>query len=167
VTGPDAALDFAVSLPDIAPFVPQISGPVTLDGTARPTPAGWQIDTSATGPFDVRAAVQGRVTGSAAPDVTFDVTLPDVAPLVPNLSGALNARGRVQVLAEGVTLSTSLTGPLGATAQIDGRATGVDPTLSFSLAVPNIAPLVPTLPGPLNAEGDVLLAAEASPSTRP
>ncbi|AXI41829.1 translocation/assembly module TamB domain-containing protein [Sulfitobacter sp. SK011] len=152
-TGPNAALTFTADVPDVKPFAEQIDGPVKAKGTLRQSPKGWLIDTDATGPYDVRAAVQGLVTPMI--DVTFDVAMPDLNPLVPQVNGPLNATGKLRQTEKGFFIDTNATGPYGARALVEGLATGPDMSLTFDVNVPNVNPLVPGVSGPLAATGVV------------
>ena len=151
VTGPNASLQFTANVPDAKPFAEQVEGPVTATGTLRQTPDGWQIDTNATGPYQVTAEVQGLVAPKV--DISFDLSLPEVRPLVPQVSGPLNATGTLLQTDQGFMIDTRATGPYGATALVEGLATGPDMRLSFDLQVPNVNPLAPGVSGPLSANG--------------
>lgn len=152
-TGPDAALNFTADLPDVEPFAEGITGPVKARGTLRQTPEGWQIDTDASGPYQVQAAVNGMLT--PALDLSFEASVPNVQPLVPQLNGPLDARGTVQQTERGFVIDTVARGPYGAQAKVAGLATGPDMSLSFEVAVPDLRPLAPQLDGPLDARGTV------------
>ena len=152
-TGPNAALSFTADVPNVKPFADQIDGPVKASGTLRQSPDGWLLDTNATGPYDVRAAVKGLVT--PAIDVTFDVAVPNINPLVPQVNGPLNATGKLRQTEKGFFIDTNATGPYGARALVEGLATGPDMSLTFDVSVPNVQPLVPGVSGPLTATGVV------------
>ncbi|MFK7835287.1 MAG: translocation/assembly module TamB domain-containing protein [Sulfitobacter sp.] len=153
VTGPDASLDFTADVPNVKPFADQIDGPVTAKGTVWQTPEGWQIETNATGPYRIKAALAGVVT----PDLNldFDLAVPDVQPIVPQLNGPLTATGNLLQTAQGFRVSTRVTGPYASTARVEGLATGPDMNLSFEFALPQVNPLVPGISGPLSANGVV------------
>ncbi|MEL6618876.1 MAG: translocation/assembly module TamB domain-containing protein [Pseudomonadota bacterium] len=153
LTGPDASLAFDLSVPDLAPLVPQVRGPLRMTGTAAPGAKGWQIDASASGPYAAQANLTGRVTGDAAPDVSFDLDMPDIGPLVPGVSGPLAISGRAQQQADGLAVATTFRGPLGASGAIDGRATGAAPRLQFDLRLPDIAALGSPVGGPVALSG--------------
>ena len=72
-------LDLKARLRDIAPFVPGLNGPVTLDGAIADIGADrLRLDLSGTGPGGIRA----NVTGTAAEDFsTLDISLSGAAPL--------------------------------------------------------------------------------------
>ncbi|MEM7471759.1 MAG: translocation/assembly module TamB domain-containing protein [Pseudomonadota bacterium] len=161
-TGPQAALNFTLGLPDIAPLVPQYSGALDLDGTLRQSPDGWLLDTALIGPFSLGADVAGRVTGTQAPDVAFSAKLPDIKPLVPQFSGAVAVAGRAQMLADGLRVETTLDGPYDLDATVAGRVTGADaPDITFEARLPDVNPLVPQYRGTLSVSGTALQQGEA------
>ena len=153
VTGPAPEMRFALSLPDVASLVPDISGPLQLDGTALPTPEGWTVEMVAAGPYAARASVQGRLTGAAAPDVAFNLALPDVRPLVPGVSGALSVSGQAQQRTDGLAVNTSFSGPLGSSGTVSGQVTGATPRLAFALSLADIAALGSPVGGRLALTG--------------
>ncbi len=153
VTGPEPAIDFDLSLPDVSPLVPDISGALSISGAATQTDLGWLVDANASGPYAARASVNGRVTGDAAPDIAFDLSLPDVRPVAPGLSGPANIEGRAQQREEGLAIDTAFRGPFGASGTVAGVATGDAPRLTFSLRLPDIASLGSPVGGPLTVSG--------------
>ncbi|WP_372989643.1 translocation/assembly module TamB domain-containing protein [Sulfitobacter sp.] len=118
-TGPDMSLTFDVSVPNVQPLVPGVSGPFAAKGSVQQTPAGIAIDTNATGPYAARASVQGVVTGTN-PALNYDVTIPNLAALVPKLAGPLNLTGSAQQESAGWRLNTNLGGPAGTRATVAG-----------------------------------------------
>lgn len=148
VTGPDAAVTFSTRLPDINPLVPQFRGVLAVEGSAEQSPQGWRVDTALQGPYGLNATVAGRVTGQGAPNVTFAANLPDIAPLVPNISGPLRLNGDVQQTgADTWQIATDVIGPGGTSARVAGTATGagrlnmaVNGDAPMALANPFIAP---------------------------
>ncbi len=153
-TGPDAAIAFEVSVPELNRFQPQVNGPLDASGLLRQTPQGWSLRTTASGPYGAEATIDGIITG---PDlaVDFDLAVPNVQPLVPSVSGPLNATGRVYQTPQGIAVDATARGLYGARATVDGIITGPDMAVDFDLAVPNVQPLVPSVSGPLNATGRV------------
>ena len=152
-TGPNAAIQFTANVPNVKPFAEQIEGPVNATGTLAQTPQGWRISTDATGPYSLRAGVNGIV--SPVLEVEFDLSVPEINPLVPQVNGPLRATGTLRQTDKGFLVDTEATGPYGATALVAGLATGPDMSLNFNLSVPNVNPLVPTVNGPLSANGKV------------
>jgi len=153
-TGPDAALNFVLALPDIKPLVPAYEGAATLRGTAAQSAQGWMLDTDVDGPYGLVAAVEGRVTGENAPDVQFDARLPNVRPFAPQFTGPLSVSGTAQMQGESLMVETQADGPYGLDAQVSGAVTGPTPAVDFSLRLPNVAPLVPQFSGPLSVTGN-------------
>ncbi|MCX7560756.1 translocation/assembly module TamB domain-containing protein [Sulfitobacter sp. F26204] len=151
VTGPNATLTFSADLPNVKPFADQIEGPLRAEGTLRNTDEGWQITTDATGPYQTHAAIEGLVAPEI--DLRFDLSMPDLGPVVPQLKGPLRAAGRLQQTDNGFVVDTQVSGPYGARAAIEGLATGPKMQLSFDVSVPNVAPLAPGVSGPLAASG--------------
>lgn len=152
-TGPNANLRFTADLPDVDAFVEGIEGAVQATGTLNQTEAGWLINTTATGPYRATAEINGLLT--PAIDVRFDLSLPDLNPLVPQVQGPLQASGTLREGDNGFLVDTTVEGPYGARAMVAGLATGPDMELDFNVAVPNLSPVVPGINGPLDASGVV------------
>tara|TARA_R110002049_G_scaffold160202_2_gene325234 strand:+ start:12561 stop:16538 length:3978 start_codon:yes stop_codon:yes gene_type:complete len=152
-TGPDAALDFTADVPDIKPFAEQVNGPVKASGTLRQSPQGWRATVDAIGPYDVNLSAEGLVTPRL--DVQFDLALPNVNPLVPQINGPANVNGTLRQTDQGFVVDVNAAGPYSARASARGLATGPDMSLAFDLSVPNVNPLVPGVSGPLAAQGVV------------
>lgn len=153
-TGPDAALNFVLNLPDIKPLVPDYSGAATLRGTATQSAQGWLLDTDIDGPYGLAASAEGRVTGENAPDVSFYARLPDIRPFAPQFNGPLSVSGTAQMQGESLVVATQADGPYGLDAQVSGAVTGPAPAVAFSARLPNVAPLVPQVSGPLSVTGN-------------
>ncbi|WP_156874917.1 translocation/assembly module TamB domain-containing protein [Sulfitobacter alexandrii] len=151
LVSPTLDVDFDLSMPQVNPLVPQVSGPLSAQGNLRQTAEGFVIDTTANGPYDVRAAVQGALT--PALDIRFDVSVPNVQPVVPQVNGPLNATGTLRQTDDGFVVDTQATGPYGAQVTVAGLATGPNMSLNFNVSVPNVNPLVPSVNGPLSATG--------------
>ena len=151
---PQVNIAFDVALPQINALVPQVDGPLNATGTLRQTAQGFLLDTNASGPYGADAKVQGQITPQV--DVRFDLNVPNVKPLVPQVDGPLSATGRVRQTAQGFFVDTSAIGPYGARALVEGLATGPEMSLTFDVSVPNIQPLVPGVSGPLAAKGTVM-----------
>lgn len=146
-TGPQAAIDFDASLPDIQPFVPQYTGAARLVGRANQSPLGWQLRTDVTGPYGLKADVVGRVTGQNAPDIRFDARLPNVKPFVPQLDGPLRLVGEAQQVGDTINFDTDAEGPYGLTATAKGALKGADLDATLTARLPDINPLVPQYRG--------------------
>jgi hypothetical protein len=145
-------ISFDASVPNLQAVVPQVNGPLAATGTVRQTEKGFFVDTNATGPYGARAMVEGLATG---PDMslTFDVSVPNVQPLVPGVSGPLAAKGSVRQTPAGIAVDTNATGPYAARASVQGVVTGDAPALNYDVTIPNLGAVVPKLSGPLNVSG--------------
>ncbi|SFE40093.1 autotransporter secretion inner membrane protein TamB [Sulfitobacter brevis] len=151
-------INFDVSLPEVNALVPQVNGPLKATGTLKQTDAGFVVDTQASGPYATQAAIKGALTPML--NISFDVALPDVNPLVPQVNGPLKATGTLRQTELGLFIDTNATGPYGARAMVEGLATGPEMSLTFDVAVPDVNPLVPSVSGPFAAKG-VLRQTEA------
>ncbi|NNE51068.1 MAG: translocation/assembly module TamB [Sulfitobacter sp.] len=152
-TGPEASLDFTADVPEMSRFAEGIEGAVKASGNLRQSADGWRVETTASGPYDARAALQGLLT--PALDLNFDVTVPDLQPLVPQVRGPLEATGWLRQTDNGFFIDTTASGPYGARALVEGLATGPDMRLTFDISLPDVSPLVPGMSGTLAATGVV------------
>ncbi len=153
-TGPDAELDIALSMPDVQPLVPSVSGPVDADARVWQTPGGYRVDVKADGPYAAKVAVEGLATGPDA-DLNIALSLPDVQPLVPSVTGPVDADARVWQTPDGYRVDVTADGPYEAKAAIEGLATGPDADLDITVSLPDVQPLVPSVSGPLAADARV------------
>lgn len=145
-TGPDMSLTFDVSVPNVQPFVPTVSGPLSAKGSVRQTASGIAINTNATGPYAARASIQGTVTGDQ-PSLDFDVTVPNLAAIVPKLAGPLNVKGNARQDSTGWHVDTNATGPSGTRATVSGLVANngnlnldIQGNAPLGLSAPFIAP---------------------------
>ncbi|WP_272004874.1 translocation/assembly module TamB domain-containing protein [Roseovarius sp. ZX-A-9] len=76
VTGAAPAFRYTARLPDIRPFVPEIAGVLTLDGTAQQTGEGWTIDTALAGPGGTNARVAGTIASGEQMNLTASGSVP-------------------------------------------------------------------------------------------
>ncbi|MFK7870781.1 MAG: translocation/assembly module TamB domain-containing protein [Roseobacter sp.] len=154
-TGPEADLDIRVSLPDIAPLVPDLTGGVTVEGAVRQAETGYAVDLTGTGPLASRFGLAGLATGPEMA-LTFETDLPDLQPLVPQLQGPVRATGVVELVEDAqYAIDVAAEGPLGALLKAAGVATGPEAEITFDLALADLTPLVPQLEGPTEISGTV------------
>ncbi|MEP5759830.1 MAG: translocation/assembly module TamB domain-containing protein [Litoreibacter sp.] len=154
-TGDAVRLSFDAALPDINALVPQYRGSVAFNGVATQVGTNWNVDTRLAGPYGLNAAVEGLVTGPDA-KISFEATLPDVKPVVPQYTGAISFNGILEQTTKGWQIGTDLDGPYGLDARVTGRITGDGaPDMAFNARLPNVAPLVPNIAGPLQLDGAV------------
>lgn len=159
-TGPDVALDFTLSLPDVAPLAPGLSGPLAAEGQVRQTPDGLALDLTADGPYGASLSTQGTVTGPALA-LTYDLAIPNVQPLAPGISGPLRATGSLRQGQSGLIVETSASGPYASRATVSGTVTGPQAAVEYSLSMPDIGPLVERINGPLDLRGSARRAGSA------
>ena len=76
LTGPDATVSIAASIPDVSPLVSQLSGPVDLKATARREGPDWAIAANAKGAGGIVMRLQGKISDDGIPDLTADGTVP-------------------------------------------------------------------------------------------
>jgi len=133
--------------------VPSLSGPVRAEGTATDAGDGlWQIEFDAGGPLDASATVDG-VVGGGKSDLALDISVPDLSPLVPQVSGPLNARGTAQEAGDGRwNVDFDVAGPANATAALSGAVGGTVTDVDVTLDVPNVASFVPSITGTVRAQ---------------
>ncbi|SFD09111.1 translocation/assembly module TamB domain-containing protein [Tropicimonas isoalkanivorans] len=146
-------ITFSAGLPDISPLVPTLSGPVRAEGTATDAGSGlWQVDFDAAGPLDAQATVNG-VVGNGQSDLELDVSIPDLSPLVPQVSGPISAKGTAQEAGDGRwNVDFDVDGPQGATAALTGAVGGTGTDVDVTVDVPNVSAFAPGITGPLRAQ---------------
>ena len=173
-TGPyDATLDANVDLvdgvpsitatgqiPDSSALAPQLAGPLNYDVEAEQVDGQFRVDVNVDGAQALSASVSGIATGPEA-DLDFQLNAADVSPFVPVLNGALDASGRLFQQDGQWNADVDASGPLGATLTAEGVLTGDSPRASFDLSVPDIGPLVPEIPGPLQVQSTAERQGEA------
>ena len=139
-------------LPDAGRIAPQLRGPVDFQADVAQVDGQWAVDVDLDGAQGISLQAQGVATGPAA-DLSFSLALPDVSPFAPGLSGPLRASGDLRRAGAGYAFDVDASGPLGAVLDAQGTFGAGAPTADFTLSVPDIAPLVPELPGPLRVSG--------------
>ncbi|UWQ18990.1 translocation/assembly module TamB domain-containing protein [Jannaschia sp. M317] len=131
-----AEVTAALRMPNAATLSPALRGPLNLDLTATERGGVWRADVDASGPFGADLDVSGVVFGGPV-DVDVAFAVPDISPLVPDISGPLRVSGRVTQPGSDYRLDLSLTGPAGTAAQVAGTvATDATLTLSVSGSAP-------------------------------
>ncbi len=153
VTGTSPSLTFAASIPDIQKVTPGLSGAAQAKGTLELRDGAWHVATDFEGPYGATSAVNGRVTGEAAPDIRFEFNVPDVSLVAPGVRGALRIDGTARQSDEGIRVATDLQGPYGVNGTVSGTVTGQAPQLTYSLRLPNVASVGAPFSGPLALDG--------------
>ena len=92
----------------------------------RQTPEGWLLQTDADGPFDATARINGLLT----PDLNlgFELAVPQVFAIAPQVSGPVRATGRLRQTDSGFQIQTDASGPYNATVAVNGALTPALPT---------------------------------------
>lgn len=149
--------NYSLNLPDIAPLVPQVSGPFGVSGKVAQLDEGWQVDADIIGPYESTGDVAVILDAANKLSLDYNVDIPDLSPIVPQVSGPLGASGQVVQLASGWQVDANLSGPYSSTgdlALILDEANTV--ALDYNLNVPDLSPIVPQVSGPLAVGGTVL-----------
>jgi translocation and assembly module TamB len=118
-TGPSADLAFRASAADVAPFVPNVSGPLDAEGRLFRRDETWAIDLAADGPLGATLSADGTLTG-ATPSATFDLAVPDLGPILPELRGPLRITGDAARQGQDWSIDVDAEGPSGTQADIEG-----------------------------------------------
>jgi autotransporter translocation and assembly factor TamB len=174
---PDIRL--SATVPDLAAYLPDAEGRLAVTGRARAEGGiggTWTVDATADGPYGIRATVEGPVTGGAA-DVTFDVSVPDVAEAaaglagaeLPALDGAARVAGQARQQDGAWVVDAELAAPLGVEAAVAGQVTGPGADATVEADIPDLAALiaaftgeaVPQLAGPATLDARATREGEA------
>jgi translocation and assembly module TamB len=157
---PDStALNLAANVPDLSPVVPQLKGAAQITATATQTDGAWQFGASVDGPLDGSARIDGRFAAEAL-TATYSARVPDVSPLVPQVSGPLGVEGTLAQQPQGWQVDANLTGPYGSSGEIGLALTDGLAAATYSLAVPNVASLVPGIGGAAAISGTAQQSAD-------
>lgn len=114
------SLRLTARLKDIAPLLPQTSGPLEL--SADVTRDGDTLSGKAQllGPNASRADLNGTINRDGTAGMTFDAILKDLQRFLPELAGELAAQGKVSRDAGIWQIDTGVTGPAGIDATVIG-----------------------------------------------
>ncbi|WP_299378044.1 translocation/assembly module TamB domain-containing protein [uncultured Tateyamaria sp.] len=115
----DTNARYRLSVPNIAPLAPGVSGPLDLSGTVQQLTAGWALTADARGPYASTATVTGAYVNDRI-DARYNVALPNIGALVPQLNGAAAVTGTATQVARGFDITANLSGPAGTTARVQG-----------------------------------------------
>ncbi|MEM8553870.1 MAG: translocation/assembly module TamB domain-containing protein [Pseudomonadota bacterium] len=142
--GGDVTLD--AQLRDLGLFVPNLSGPLTLQAQGNGSNSAWDFAVTAAGPSELSTDLSGTYTPTNL-DVDLVARLGDIAPFVGKLSGPIAVNGTLT--GENDTYLVDLTADAlgGLTAQVSGTA--LSPDGNADLAIAADVPL--TLAGPFIA----------------
>ncbi|SLN33180.1 Translocation and assembly module TamB [Aquimixticola soesokkakensis] len=133
-------VQIAAALPDASRIVAQTTGPFALNGSVKREGAGpIEINMDANGPYAATTTVSGQIDGGDF-NLDVDARLPELARVVPAVSGPLGVSGNVSRTGGGAFgVNVDLTGPAGTKAKVAGTL-GADVS-SADLAITGTAPL--------------------------
>ncbi|OUS33347.1 translocation/assembly module TamB [Rhodobacterales bacterium 56_14_T64] len=114
------SLNLTARLNDIAPLVPQTSGPLELGADITRDGDTLSGKVELLGPNASHAVLDGSIDGSGAADLTFDAAIQDLQRFLPELAGQLSAKGTASRRAGVWQIDSNLTGP----ADIDATVAG-------------------------------------------
>ena len=144
-----------------------LAGPGTFAGSLLRDPEGALAATLRAVTPGLDADLEAGFTAGAG-DARFDVSIAEVAPLLPGLSGPASARGTASRAPDGTIAVAADASAPGATATIDASvappAQGFLVTGSADLAVANLAPYGALLGQPLAGRVDARVAGSLLPS---
>ena len=116
----DGKLRLDARLHDLAPLVPQTSGPLVLAGDLTRKGDELSGDMRVEGPHSSFAELTGSATLDGNADLNFDAVLGELQRFLPELGGSLTAKGNAQ-RRDGVwQVDTNATGPAGISAHVKG-----------------------------------------------
>ncbi|MEC3860616.1 translocation/assembly module TamB domain-containing protein [Mesobacterium sp. TK19101] len=143
------AVVFGLSLSDVGLLVPGYRGAVTADGRATMDGGGWQVATDLTGPYGLTGRAEADLHGSLS--ASYRANVPDVASLGMPFSGPVSLQGTVQDTNGTLRTDTTLAGPAGLSARLQGA---VAPDLSLSATGQAPLGLLNPSIAPRSAQGD-------------
>ena len=151
----DAAdLTLSAALADVSPLVPQLEGPVTLDGRARMTNGRWTLGLDAAAPAGTEAVLFVVAPPDGPVAVDFDAEIARLEELVPQLEGAATATGRAVQAEDGWRVTLDAEAPEGITADIDASVPTDGPVeAAYTAAIADLGTFVEALPGPATLRG--------------
>ncbi|WP_353328548.1 translocation/assembly module TamB domain-containing protein [Phaeobacter sp. NW0010-22] len=113
-------LGFQATLDDLNRVVPNLSGPLKLAGDVSRTATGFLGDVKLTGPQSSYAKLNGTVETDGNADLDFDAEFAKLERILPELAGALNAKGSAK-RDQGVwTIDADAKGPSGVQTTVAG-----------------------------------------------
>ncbi|PWJ22315.1 translocation/assembly module TamB domain-containing protein [Jannaschia seohaensis] len=139
-------VDLEVVLADGAVIDPRLAGETrAILALGQGDTGAWQGNATITAPQGVRAEAAGTLTGPLA-DMTFALTVPEIAPFAPGIPGGVTAEGRAFVDDGGLwNIRADAAGPWAVTARVEGVVTGETPEISYSAHLPDPTAPVPAL----------------------
>lgn len=153
-------IELTAALDDIARVLPDYTGAVSLSGRAfEQGDTGWNVDMTVAAPYNAKATISGLVNPGTT-KIALSVVAPDLASIVPGVTGSADVRGNLTELGEGrYAFAIQGTGPFDTTGTVSGQAGGLAPiTVEFDAALPRIDAVVPGLVGAATVKGSAIEA---------
>ncbi|WP_146346033.1 translocation/assembly module TamB domain-containing protein [Phaeobacter marinintestinus] len=151
----DSALTFQAAIDNLGRVLPQVSGPLTLNGDVKQDGTAWDGDVSLKGPHSSFADLTGRFDPKGTTDVDFEAAFSQLERFVPQLEGAMSAKGNLKQTDGIWTADASIKGPHTSFADLKGT---LDPAgtadIDFDAAFSEIERFVPQIRGTLTAKGN-------------
>lgn len=147
------ALTYSLNVPDLSPVAPQVSGPLGVNGQVLQVASGWRANADIAGPFSSSGAVNATVNSDNIVSLTYQLDVPNLSPLVPQLSGPLGVRGAVDQVTNGWQVDANITGPSGSTGAIDAQLLDGLLGANYRFSVPDIGSVVPGIAGTTTIDG--------------
>ena len=117
----DSDVEFSGSLKDTARFYDALNGATTLNGRAQEDGAGWRVSLAAQAPRAVNLNVTLNLPKAGEPDARFDVSIPSLAWVAPELAGPARLNGTARRAGAQWALDVNAEGPGGTNVAVAGQ----------------------------------------------
>ncbi|MFD3189805.1 translocation/assembly module TamB domain-containing protein [Sedimentitalea sp. HM32M-2] len=135
-------IEFDAQLDDLARVVAQMPGPLSAKGAVVQTEDRLTGTLRLDGPDDSFADLNGRLDSDGDVDLTYAAALTRIERFLPQLPGALTAKGTAMRNGGGWRIDTSAEGPAGFVAKVNGAVQpGADIILDVKLSEPRNGPV--------------------------
>mmetsp|Transcript_23027 Transcript_23027/g.39021 ORF Transcript_23027/g.39021 Transcript_23027/m.39021 type:complete len:1245 (-) Transcript_23027:441-4175(-) len=153
IVAPDrTALDLTANVPDVNPLVPQLNGAARIVANAVQSDGNWRFGANIDGPLNSTAQVNGSFAAETLA-ADYSVKVPDISPVVPQVTGPLVLDGTVQQVARGWRVTSQIAGPYSSTGDVTLTLSDGQAAAQYALAMPNVARLVPGIAGAAAVSG--------------
>ncbi|MEY8829461.1 translocation/assembly module TamB domain-containing protein [Sedimentitalea sp. XS_ASV28] len=153
---PEGEIDgrYDATIAQVERFIPQLTGSIQAEGTAQRVENAWQVASDITGPEGSVARLRGNMNAEGDIDARYDATVARIERFVPQLVGAVNAKGTASRISDTWQVDSNVTGPEGSVAQLRGSMTPEgDIRAQYDATVAKMERFVPQLVGALEAKG--------------
>jgi translocation and assembly module TamB len=111
---------FTAALVQLGDFIPDLSGPASLSGTARENGLGWSIVATGAGPHATRFDGELDLPKQGEPSVRLNANIGSVGTILPDLPGTATVQATAQRQGENWAVSANAQGPAGSRADLAG-----------------------------------------------